>query len=201
VTGADVPRPVSAYGRSKLAGEQEARSLPPDVPLTILRPPVIFGPRDRMLRSFFQAVSKGVMIVWRDGSNRFSVSYAPDVARAALLALEVDHPSGSVVYPCNETDFDWRGLIAALASILGRRVRVLPLPGTVFAVAAAASTGFSLLSGRPPALSFDKLAELREAFWLCSREDARRLLGWQPSVPIVQALAETHGWYRSRGLL
>lgn len=201
VTSEDTPRPVSAYGRSKRAGEVAALALTTEIPVTILRPPVIFGPRDSMLRGFFRAVSHGTMVVWRDGTNRFSVSYAPDVARAALLALETDHPSGSILYTSDERAFDWRSFVETLASIVGRRVRIFPLPGSVFAAAAALSTVASFSTGRPPLLSFDKIRELREPYWLCSSEPARRLLGWRPSIPVEQALAETHAWYKTRGLL
>src|SRR5262245_13733823 len=42
----DPPEPISHYGRSKRAGELAAEALADKVPITILRPPVVFGPGD-----------------------------------------------------------------------------------------------------------------------------------------------------------
>lgn len=201
VSGGDRAMPISAYGRSKLAGEERALERAGILPLTILRPPVIFGPRDRMLARFFRAVSRGTTVVFGDGSNRFNVVHAPDVALATRAALEREHPSGTILYPADERVFDWIGLTRALAQTIGRGVRIIRLPGILFTAAAAASTAASLVVPGPPLISFDKLRELREPAWLCSSAEARRVLGWAPSSSVEAALATTHAWYRARGLL
>ncbi|MEN0110196.1 MAG: NAD-dependent epimerase/dehydratase family protein, partial [Planctomycetota bacterium] len=46
-TEATKPAPISHYGRSKLAGERAARRFADRLPLSIVRPPVVFGPGDR----------------------------------------------------------------------------------------------------------------------------------------------------------
>ena len=43
----DSPAPVSAYGRSKLAGELAAARHAGEMEITIVRPPIVFGPGDR----------------------------------------------------------------------------------------------------------------------------------------------------------
>lgn len=200
LTESDSPRPVSSYGRSKLAGERCALDRAGDIPITILRPPVVFGPRDRMLARIFRAVARGQAAVWGNGSNAFNAVYAPDVARAARLALEVDHPTGTVLYTGDDRPFTWRSFIETLGAVASRRVRILRVPPPVFFVIATASTALAFASGRPPLLSFDKLFELREPRWLCTSRAARDVLGWSPSVRVEEALEATYGWYRSRGL-
>jgi nucleoside-diphosphate-sugar epimerase len=53
----DPPAPVSHYGRSKLAGEQAARQWARDAPITILRPPVVFGERDPATYEIFRPIA------------------------------------------------------------------------------------------------------------------------------------------------
>ena len=201
VTGDDPARPVSAYGRSKRAGEERALERAGVLPVTVLRPPVIFGPRDRMLRALFRAVGRGRAVVWGDGSNRFNVVHAPDVAGAVRLAIETAHPSGSVLYTSDDREFTWLSFLQALGPVAGREVRLHRLPPAVFAAAALLTSAASLATGRPPLLPMDKLCELREPAWLCSSAKTRDLLGWAPATSVEAALEATYSWYQRRGLL
>lgn len=200
-TGEEDARPVSAYGRTKRGAEVIALAQADRVPLTILRPPVVFGARDRMLGRFFRAVARGRVIVWGDGSNAFNVVHAPDVARAVVLALSVPHPSGSILYTGDDRPFTWRTFIDALAATTDARVSVMRVPPLVFGVVAALSTAGAYLTGGTPGFSFDKLMELREPAWLCTSRRTREALGWEPASTIEQALATTHDWYRRAGQL
>ena len=201
VEESDPPRPISAYGRSKLAGEQRALERADRIAVTILRPPVVFGARDRMLAQMFRSADKGLAAVWGRGNNAFNVIHAPDVARAACLALRADHPSGTVFYTGDDRIFTWRSFLNAVARAGGAKVRILPIPPPVFAAVAVGATAVSLVTGRPPLLSWDKLAELREPAWLCTSRAARESLGWSVSTSVEDALAVTRSWYASRGIL
>ena len=55
------PNPVTHYGRSKLAAERAARAEAHSLPITIIRPPMIYGPRDREILPFFKSVQLGVL--------------------------------------------------------------------------------------------------------------------------------------------
>ena len=53
------PAPLTWYGKSKL--EAEMVVLKAGLPFTILRPPIVFGPRDRDVFSYFQIAKAGVL--------------------------------------------------------------------------------------------------------------------------------------------
>ncbi len=93
-TSADPPSPVTAYGRSKLAGETVVRSSP--LPWVILRPPTVYGPGDRdNLIKIFRLVRFGIAPVFGDGSQELSAIYAPDLGEAAALAGSEPDVTGS----------------------------------------------------------------------------------------------------------
>ena len=54
---ADDPRPVSYYGKSKLAAELAAHEFRDTVPITVIRPPIVLGPGDRDGLEMFKSVA------------------------------------------------------------------------------------------------------------------------------------------------
>ena len=50
------PGPLTAYGRSKQAGEEAVRDT--GVPVTIVRPPAVYGPRDRAFLNVFRTARR-----------------------------------------------------------------------------------------------------------------------------------------------
>ncbi len=77
-TEADLPAPLSNYGRSKRAGELAVAPYSDRVPITVIRPGIVFGPRDKLLLPAFQAV------------HRFGVHVAPGFVSPPLSLVYVD---------------------------------------------------------------------------------------------------------------
>ena len=98
-TGGEPARPVTAYGRSKLAGEAVVRG--GAVPWTILRPPAVYGPGDREMWRIFRAATLGIAPVFGDGSQRLSLIYGPDLAAALAAAGSAEDGRGRVFFPCH----------------------------------------------------------------------------------------------------
>jgi nucleoside-diphosphate-sugar epimerase len=65
LSGTEAPHPVTAYGRSKLAAEQIVRSS--SLPWSIVRPPIVYGPRDREVLKVFRLARLGLAPVFGDG--------------------------------------------------------------------------------------------------------------------------------------
>jgi uncharacterized protein YbjT (DUF2867 family) len=65
----DRPAPVSIYGQSKLAAEDALRAFAPTLDASIIRPPIVYGPRDKeFLPSLFRLARTGV--VAKSGTGR-----------------------------------------------------------------------------------------------------------------------------------
>jgi nucleoside-diphosphate-sugar epimerase len=203
----DEPRPISEYGRSKLAGEAAMRAFAHELPLSIVRPPTVYGPRDTDFYDVFKMAQRGVVLKPGFNTKLYNVVHAVDLAEASVLVSEsgeyIREPSGGVgVYFAHDGGtYAWEELAAATATALGKSARVLPLPGFLTYGVAAAMTVGSWVTGEPPIVNFDKVPEILGSTWVCSARKLHDDLGFRPRYPIATGLAHTAEWYRSRGLL
>jgi len=75
------PHPVNNYGRSKLAGEVAVLGAAEQIPVTVIRPPLVYGPRDHETLSFFKAIKRGTLPILGDGETRSASSTPPTAPR------------------------------------------------------------------------------------------------------------------------
>ena len=196
--GNDAAHPVSDYGRSKLAGEDPVRRLP--LAWTILRPPAVYGPRDREFLRLFRAARRGVSLVLGDGSQRLSVVFAGDLAGAIVRCLETVPPNG-IYYPTHPEVTTARALVAEIAAALQVRVRVVRIPRALVRPMLRITGGVARVAGRATLLSSDKANEILAAAWTCSPAQLEARTGWRASTPLADGLRRTADWYRTAGWL
>jgi nucleoside-diphosphate-sugar epimerase len=196
------PSPVSRYGRSKLLAERVAREVGRGVPVTIVRPPVVYGPRDTDFFQLIRAAARGWVAEVGDGGGRaYSLIHVRDLVRGMVVAGESPRAAGQTYYLTGEPPCPWRGLLALLAGLLGRPVRPVSVPGPLAWCVGAASELVCAFAGRPALLSRDKVREAREGSWTCDGAKAARELGFQATISLAEGLRETIAWYRGEGWL
>lgn len=202
VLGNGEPRPVTRYGRSKLAAERLVHGAKDELKVTILRPPMIYGPRDNEALAFFQSVSRRFLPYLGDGKNTLSVIYAADAASACIRAIEAEVPSGNAYFVDDGQVYVWLDMLAEIERALSRRALVrLSIPFGVVRGAALFNEGWGRLTRKAVMLTRDKLNELSAPHWVCDSSDARRDLGWAPQVQWAEGARRTAAWYRENGWL
>lgn len=182
VDGSEVPRPTTAYGRSKLAAERELVAIEQRSGLEVirLRPPLVYGPGVRAnFLALFRAIDRGWPLPLAGIENRRSLVYVTNLVEAihAVLAAPAS-VAGRAYAVCDGPAISTPHLCLAIAGALGRRARLFRVPVPV----PAWLPGFgplvkSLVADPHP---------LMEA------------TGWVPSFSLESGLAETARWYRSR---
>lgn len=206
----DSPTPVSAYGRSKLAGEQAAGTYAAGVPISIVRPPIVFGPGDRGVLELFRPIARwGIHAVPGRGECRVSLIHVADLVEGLILAAEKGerlHPGGSpgqgVYFMAAEDEPTYTELGQAMATALARRrATVVHMPRPLMRLVGLCGDGIGRIRRRPGWMNSDKIAEALAGSWTCSSAKARTQLGWLPAAGLADRLRETAQWYRQAGWL
>jgi 2-alkyl-3-oxoalkanoate reductase len=195
------PRPLTNYGRSKLAAEQRVEAHKGELPVVTLRPCAIYGPRDREILAFFKAVKAGILPYMGSTENKLSMIYAPDCAAACVRAIDADVPSGSRYFLDDGKVYRFAEMIEHVEGAMGKRAWLrFPLPRRVIHTAAFGSELYGKVFNRAVMLTRDKCNELFEQ-WVCNSSAAQKALDWQPRVQFDQGAKETVAWYRGAGWL
>jgi nucleoside-diphosphate-sugar epimerase len=189
------PRPVSDYGRSKLEAERAVRKLLPDA--TIVRPPVVYGPRDRDVFQLLKSIAKGMVLEIAGGERRFSAIYVEDLCQGLIAAARSPRAAGRTYFLAHPKALSWSEFGAAAARIIGRTPRVIKLPVAVAYAAGGCAEVWARISGKPGILSRDKIREASCANWVCDTRRASEELGFTATTAIEEGLRETIAWYRS----
>lgn len=195
------PRPVDVYGESKLAAEEEAKARQVRLPIAIVRPGAIYGPRDFELLPYFRALDRGLAIRIGCGPAWMNLGHVRDVARAVWLAATVPAAAGRACLVGGH-DVENRELNRLAAAVLGkRRLLSFAIPGPVFSLGALASSAIGAITRKPRIFTWGTRRRLLARDWRLDLSGAESILGYRPEVPLDEGLAETAAWYRAQGLL
>jgi nucleoside-diphosphate-sugar epimerase len=192
----DQERPMSTYGRSKLEAERLVKAAKTELPVTILRPTAVYGPRDNEMVEVFRSVSRGVLPITGDGTAKLTFVYGPDCAAACIRAIEARVPSGSVYFVSDGHVYVWREALLDVERALGTRAFVrVGLPFAVIDAVAVGVETYGRIRNKAVMLTREKAKVVRES-WVCGIEATTRDLGWKPEIMWREGTKLTADWYR-----
>lgn len=185
---------LSAYGVSKAAAERVVEASDRD--WTIIRPPGVYGPGDRETLMLFQLAARGLGIVPARG--RVSMIEVSDLAHA-LLAVAAAPASHTVHEVSDGVPVDHATLARTLGAAVGRKVRIVRIPGVGLMLGAVGDTAWARTRGKLPRLSFDRARYLAHPDWTSHGDNLTGL--WTPQVALAEGTAATAAWYRAHAWL
>ncbi len=194
--------PVTAYGRSKLAAEKEVVARKDKLPVVVLRPAAIYGPRDVEILEAFRAVKKRQYPVIGDGQMLGCYTYGPDCARACVQAIDANVPSGSIYFV---DDGEPMSMQRAMGEVLPEALGTAPffkmgIPFPVLSLASFGVEAYGKVRGKAMMLTREKVAMLKH-HWVCESQKTQDDLGWKPEVRFTDGVRLTAKWYRDNGWL
>lgn len=182
-TGAGVPFteddplgvPASPYGATKRAAELMGLTYHAlhNVPVVCIRPFSVYGPGlrpDLALTIFTAAVEAGTELpLFGDGSIRRDFTHVSDICAGLISASTAPKAVGECINLGHSDPVEMREIIRMIEEALGKKANIKQLPE------------------RPEDLPIT----------FANLEKAKRLLGYDPKVPIAEGIQEFCDWYRS----
>jgi nucleoside-diphosphate-sugar epimerase len=193
------PRPVTPYGKSKQAAEDVVKTSGLD--FTIVRPPAVYGPRDRQFLRLFRLVRRGWAPLLDGGPQELSLVHGADLAQGLIAAAVSPHTVGGTYHAASPEIVTQRALVEGIARALGRPVRVVRVPPVALRAILRARGAWARLRGRATLLSPERAAELTAAAWTCRSDALERDGGWRARTGLADGLEDTARWYKQAGWL
>ncbi len=207
----DPAQPISAYGRSKRAGEVAALSVAHAVPTTIVRPGIVFGEENRDMLPVFRSVYRArAHLIAGLASPPLSLIHIEDLIEILVRCWERGHrveagkqAPGTGIYfgVCDEYP-NYAQLGRILRRILGRpHALLMYLPDPAPWLVGGLGQLLGRIRGQSDTLNLDKIREASAESWACSTAALHRDLDFEFPYSLEQRLCATRDWYLDHDLL
>lgn len=194
--------PTNPYEITKLESEILALKAYKErgLPVSVVRPGLVYGPGDLHLLGFFTSINKGLFRVIAGGTALLHPVYIDDMTEAFLLCAQRPEAVGRSYNIAGEHPVTIRTLATAIAHSMGKQ---LPGGSIPLWLANLASDVFTLVPGfqdeRAP------LTRSRVRFLTNSRvyniDRAKNELGYTPKMGLDEGMRQTAAWYQKHGYL
>lgn len=202
--------PISMYGQSKRQGELALAERADRLPITIIRPGLVYGNGDKKMIDLFRSIYRWRLhVVAGFRTPPLSLIHVDDLVQLILLAAERGETvcpdpgrSEGYYFACDDSEFpNYWEFGQRIARSMDRGVFVWPLWRWVARGVGFAAQTIAKVSGRPSLLTIDKVREGTVRSWASSGEKARQQFGFAPAKPLDDCLRETSRWYIDNGLI
>lgn len=194
--------PITPYGQSKLEAERLCEKMSGKIPMVIVRPPAVYGPRDSDILHMFRWINFGLMPIMGPRNKTLSLLYVCDLARALATVVIDERAVGKTYFVGDEHPYEYSNLVRVAAGLLEKsRTIQFPLPEPLMYTIAACTQAVSWLLPRPSVVNIDKIRDLVSPHWVCNPDRIRNEIGFETRIKAEEGLRLTLTWYRQQGWL
>lgn len=190
-----VPKPLTTYGKSKLASEQEVLKFKDVLPITILRVSAVYGPRDTATFDYFKSAYRGLELLIGFHDTFVSLVHASDIVNGIILAGEKEIANGQIYFLGSEQYYTWNEIGYVTKSVMNKNLIRVRVPKPLVFVIAGISEFISKFKEKPSVLNYEKAYDLIQDNWCCDISKAKNEIGYRQEVTLADGVKETVRWY------
>ncbi len=188
---------LSAYGASKAQAEQVVAQSGTD--WTIIRPPAVYGPRDKDMFELFRSAKYGFVPL--PPAGRTSLIHVQDLAELLVAMVPASSEvTGQTFDPDDGRAGGWshKEMARAIGDAVNRRVIAPHMPRFVLEGAAGLDR---IIRGDNAKLTADRVGYMTHPDWVVSSDRVVPPSIWTPAIDTREGMAATAQWYREQGWL
>jgi nucleoside-diphosphate-sugar epimerase len=203
----DMPfNPLTWYGKTKLEAENYVMSFSSKgestscgknkLPVTVLRPCSVYGPREKDIYTYFKLVNNRV-ITFVGGKNKLmNILHCYDVVDGMILASENENAVGKIYFLSSDKAYTWEEMSETIARILKKNCIKVVVPLWGINIIANFSEFFAGAIKKPALINRQKVFEIKSDYWVCSNQKAKTELGFQQKISLEEGIRNTIEWYK-----
>jgi nucleoside-diphosphate-sugar epimerase len=189
--------PIDVYGQSKLAAEKLVFEFM-DMPIVVLRPPMVFGPGDIEMLKLFKMVKTRFFPIRGNENGHFEFCYVGNLVQACLL---VEQNGEGIYHVSNGRAYTLREVLSAISRAAGVKLLPVYLPNFLMTAAGARIEFLGKIFGFHPPFSRDTVKWMSSDFWVSDVSKIKRELDYSPRYSLEEGVEKTVKWYREKGYL
>jgi nucleoside-diphosphate-sugar epimerase len=191
--------PVSEYGKSKMLAELEVMKCRDKIPVTILRPSAVYGPRERDMYMYMKSIKQGIQLLIGYKQKYLNLIYVDDLAEGIISASLNSSAEDQVYFLGSEDAYRNEEIGETIARVIQKNIINIHLPHCMVFTVCGIEEMFGRIFQKHVYLNLQKAHELIQAKWTCSIEKAERELGFCPRTSLYEGFWKTYQWYLEKG--
>ncbi len=197
----DMCRPLTHYGKSKLKAEMLFPKYSQFFPYTIIRPSIVYGPRDREFFQYIKLINKGITFFIGSPSKKISVIYVKDLIEGIIACLNSENSKNKIYFLSQEKSIAQKELAEIISKILKKRTIKIIVPKWIVKFVCFLQELYFIFSKDTPMLNRDKSNELLAENWSCGCNKAVEDFGFINRFSVEEGLRITIDWYKKQDWL
>jgi nucleoside-diphosphate-sugar epimerase len=191
-----IPKPMTTYARTKGEAEKEVMKFKDKLPVVIVRPPAIYGPRDTEVFIYFKTFKSGLNSIIGFKDKYLSLIHVKDLVQGIYLAGIKETKSGEIFFITSDKAYNWDEVGAVTSKVMNKKAIKLRVPHfVVFTVGGIMEFTYKFTKS-VPTLNIEKCFDITRAGWFASNQKAKDKLGFQPKYPLEEGFKDTYEWYK-----
>ncbi|MCR9288861.1 MAG: NAD(P)-dependent oxidoreductase [Bacteroidetes bacterium] len=188
------PAPITSYGKSKLDSEYYLKTVQ-DLPYIVVRPTVVYGPREKDLFTFFQFVSRHLQPKIGFQKQDLTFIHVKDLVRVVVDAT-LSTQSNKSYFIADGDHYSADELGTYVKKSLNKKTLKLTVPAALAKIVASVFEMSAKSIGRYPTFNVEKVAELTAQNWKCDIAPIKKDFAFKPEFDLETGLQHTIQWYQ-----